>query len=1050
MGKHLHRTLKVLGILLLSIVLLVVLLAVAAQVALNTKTLDRIVQRFAAEYIDGGIRYDRLKLSLVKDFPNGRLRMENFSLVYPHERFDAYPVKNEEGRGVEVDTLAAFELLDAGVDYRLFLKEKKIHLRESHLHGLRAFVHVYDTSATNLQVLKFIGKKEETDSTVVLPPLKVDTLCIERPHVIYEDSRSELYARLIFEDMDLSGTMWPVEEGYALEAAMSLESLDLETLAAIVAPVKTDARLTLTLAAQGRLNPAEGVLPDMDVRASIPGAKVSYADLIENGDVALEAEGTYRGGKVDVGVPRVQLDVPGLALKAKGSVGDVLGKDPLIAVDGTLRAEASKLMRYLPESASFLRARGNLDAEVEGSFRPSQLSLYRFSSTDLRALVTTKGLDIEDTRDKIFAWLGPTEIRLAAMKSLVAGTDPRALTLQLRTDTLNASIGAEMYARGKGVQLLAQDSFRTIDTTRLPPLVAVLSAERLALRGADSLMVGVVQTSNSLSVTPKESGGRQVPHVSLSSSFGRVLLRTEETRANLDSVRLSARATASGGRAAGAPRERRSRPDSVRFTLPDFLSERDFRASDLTFRIDESVTKLIEKWNPSGTLAVAEGRVITPVFPLRNRVSGFEAEFSPERISLGHARIESGTTDIETSGALDGLQSVLRGGRGMMSLRLDATANRVNVNELISAYQFGSTGVSDEAKGMSDEAYAEEVETDMLEDMPPDMTYTLFVLPGNVQAEVNIRAGEVNYSNVDVTDFRTKATLRERTLQILDTRATTDFAGASLEGFYYTRTKKDIGAGFNLKLTDVTADRVIELIPALNEVVPMLTHFKGNLNCEMAATTQLDTMMNFIVPSITGMFRIGGRDLVLEDLGGLRRVARLLLFRNTEQGHVDSMSVSGIVGQNRLRVFPFILDIDRYTFALKGEQIFENRFDYHASVLTSPLPFRLGVNFFGKDFADWRFRLGRAQYRNRQLPVFDESLDAMQLNLASSIRDIFTKGVDRAMRENAYRREQLNESDDGGEDLTFEEQMELEAQIIELETDLQTAELEAEIEALFD
>ena len=94
-----------LGILLLSIVLLVVLLAVAAQVALNTKTLDRIVQRFAAEYIDGEIRYDRLKLSLVKDFPNGRLRMENFSLVYPHERFDAYPVKNEEGRGVEVDTL---------------------------------------------------------------------------------------------------------------------------------------------------------------------------------------------------------------------------------------------------------------------------------------------------------------------------------------------------------------------------------------------------------------------------------------------------------------------------------------------------------------------------------------------------------------------------------------------------------------------------------------------------------------------------------------------------------------------------------------------------------------------------------------------------------------------------------------------------------------------------------------------------------------------------------------------------------------------------------
>ncbi len=164
-----------LGILLLSVVVLLVLLAVAAQVALNTKTLDRIVRRFAAEYVDGEIRYDRLKLSFVKDFPNGRLRVENFSLVYPHERFDAYAVKNAEGRGVPMDTLAAFELLDAGVDYRLFLKEKRIHLRETHLHGLRAFIHVYDSTATNLQVIRLPEAGEKAGGSV-LPPLKVDTL----------------------------------------------------------------------------------------------------------------------------------------------------------------------------------------------------------------------------------------------------------------------------------------------------------------------------------------------------------------------------------------------------------------------------------------------------------------------------------------------------------------------------------------------------------------------------------------------------------------------------------------------------------------------------------------------------------------------------------------------------------------------------------------------------------------------------------------------------------------------------------------------------------
>ena len=134
---------------------------------------------------------------------------------------------------------------------------------------------------------------------------------------------------------------------------------------------------------------------------------------------------------------------------------------------------------------------------------------------------------------------------------------------------------------------------------------------------------------------------------------------------------------------------------------------------------------------------------------------------------------------------------------------------------------------------------------------------------------------------------------------------------------------------------------------------------------------------------------------------------------------------------------------------MKGEQIFDNKFDYHASVLASPLPFRLGVNIFGKSFSDWRFRLGRAQYRTRDLPVFDEPLDAMQGNLVTSIRDIFNQGVERAMRENVYNREQFRDTVAEEEELTFEEQMELEAELIALETDLQTAELEAEIDALF-
>ena len=43
-------------------------------------------------------------------------------------------------------------------------------------------------------------------------------------------------------------------------------------------------------------------------------------------------------------------------------------------------------------------------------------------------------------------------------------------------------------------------------------------------------------------------------------------------------------------------------------------------------------------------------------------------------------------------------------------------------------------------------------------------------------------------------------------------------------------------------------------------------------------------------------------------------------------------------------------------------------FDYHISVLKSPIPFRLGVNIFGT-LDKFKFRIGRARYKSENLPV---------------------------------------------------------------------------------
>ena len=84
---------------------------------------------------------------------------------------------------------------------------------------------------------------------------------------------------------------------------------------------------------------------------------------------------------------------------------------------------------------------------------------------------------------------------------------------------------------------------------------------------------------------------------------------------------------------------------------------------------------------------------------------------------------------------------------------------------------------------------------------------------------------------------------------------------------------------------------------------------------------------------------------------------------------------------------------------MSGIQNLDSSFKYHISVIESPLIFKFGVDLWG-DFDNMKFRIGKAKYKNVNVPVFTYAVDQAKLNLAESIRNIFQKGVDEAVKEN--------------------------------------------------
>lgn len=792
--------------------------------------------------------------------------------------------------------------------------------------------------------------------------------------------------------------------------------------------LKTDAKISVTALCDGWYNPKRETLPELVAELVIPESSIEYEGLKYKGKIAAEINAeTDKYGKLGVTVNNVDFNAAGISLVAKGSAEDVLGQDPLFDINLDASASMDTLNDFLPKGTT---AEGMLEAHIEGLILLSDIDPYNFSRADLTGYLRSKSIRYRSPADSIFAYIGNTDLEIGRVgERAVLGAD--IIGLKGRIDSVYTVLGESNYIRGRNIKVLAQNSLSTVSKEfgkEIHPIVGSVSAGSLAIYGADSLFIGLKNSTNSFKYSTRKDKGKIVPILAMDSKNDGIFIRSGVNRYGFRNAGFSASAVMRGDN----PQIRRKhfldslqrvypgvQRDSLfkkmilerRKQIPDYLQDKDFEKKDISFSVNETVADYVKNWNINGKMKIRSGRIITPYFPLRNEFSDIDGSFNNNEINLKNISLKSGSSDLSASGNLSGLKRILSGRKGLLNLKLDIISNKINANELLKAYDLGSKYSPSESKALdeklSDDQYLAQVATDTLENYKKESS-TLIVLPANLIADVSLQGNEIDYSELIVDWFAADLNLRERCLQITNTVATSNMGDIYFEGFYATRNKKDLSAGFDLNLVDITADKVITLFPAVDSILPMLKSFKGMLDCELAATSSLDTNMNLVPATINGIMKIGGKNLSVKEEGAIKRLARTLMFRNRDISHIDDMSVQGLVANNNLEIFPFVLKVDRYTLAMSGIQSFDNNFKYHISVLRSPIPFRFGINLYG-NFDNWKYRLGKAKYKNTNVPVFTTQLNSMHLNLLNSIHNIFTKGVELAIQENKQKQQTIEE-----------------------------------------
>lgn len=843
--------------------------------------------------------------------------------------------------------------------------------------------------------------------------------------------------------------------------------------------VDTDARISMTADIDGYYDHGTGALPNISASLTVPDSGIKYEPFPHNVKLGIHALArTDESGKINVDIDRAMVSTVGMHLLASAGAEDLLSDDPMLMIDATATASLDSLQTFLPDTLD-IHAAGRLAAEIKGKARMSHLDIYNFSRADLDGYLNLNDISIEMPSDTISVAIDSVGITLGP-EVIASRRDPsrtfRLLSMNGYISSVDAEYGS-MTADGSDIRLSAKNSIpEGDDTTKVSRLGGAISAEKLMLKDSEGTSINMDQTTNSFHMFPKR-GQPTVPMLTFSSTNKRITLITSANRAILTDSKIRASAAMNtmerkAKREAFMDSLARVYPTIPKDSLfrhmmkqrgsrkvPEWMQEEDFKKSDIDIRLDETMAKYFREWDLNGSIDVRTGIVMTPYFPLRNIIKGFQVGFNNNEVSIDSMKFVSGESEIAAKGKLTGLRRALLG-RGVMDLDIDITSGGMNANELIRAYNTGSSFNPEDMKDMENASNSEFFKMVTTDTTAVSEEIQLIVVPANLTANISVNASDIIYSDLDISSLTAEMVMKERCVQITNTAAKTNMGEMSFDAFYSTRTKKDLKAGFSLGLKDITAEKVIALMPSADTLMPLLKSFKGLLNCQMACTAQIDTNMNIITPTINGVMRIEGDDLSISDNELFRTLARKLLFKNKKEGKIDHMTVEGLIKDNVVEIFPFVLKVDRYTLAMSGLQNLDMSFKYHVSVLKSPFLIRLGIDLYGPDFDNLKFKIGKAKYKNTKVPVFSAVIDDTRINLLSSIKGIFEKGVEAAISENEKQAAinehkqnigYVNAVDMQLEELSASEQAQLESdEQAEAAKEAEAADLAAEMQSIAD
>ena len=384
--------------------------------------------------------------------------------------------------------------------------------------------------------------------------------------------------------------------------------------------------------------------------------------------------------------------------------------------------------------------------------------------------------------------------------------------------------------------------------------------------------------------------------------------------------------------------------DSLSFKMGEEMS---FDTENIEFNVsanyDDDQEDLLLQWNPHAGIKLNKAIFAMTDIPTPIYIPSIDFQYDSTGIEIQNSSVLLGDSDFELKGRFMDVDEFIRK-EALLKGKLDFTSNYTDVNYIMEMFSgMGDTTV------VAEEVV--ELDTVQKEDNP-------FIVPLGIDVTLNTKIDKAIVGEMNLHDIGGALTVKDGILVLNEMGFTSDAATMELTAMYKSPRKNHLYVGFALHLIEIDIAEMIDFIPELDTLVPMLSSFAGKAEFHIAAETYLKSNYDPKMSTLRGATAIHGKDLVILDNETYKKLGRILRFKDKEHNKIDKLDVEITAFRNEIDVYPTLITVDKYQAVVGGRHNLNMTFDYRLG-MSNPWLFRkLGIVISG-DMDDMKFKLKR-------------------------------------------------------------------------------------------